>query len=94
MKLRPQRRLDAFAGFIAGPQRVTKRFDDMIGRDADMRRALFDQFQHRMQHTIGCAERFVLPFVEAAQAIEMTEQLVGAVDEVDDHGFARGELHE
>jgi hypothetical protein len=43
-----QGRLDAVAGFVAGPKLVAKRFDDVIGRDADVRAALLDQFQDRV----------------------------------------------
>ena len=58
----------------------------MIGRDADVRRALFEHLQHGVQHADDGAVRLVLAFVEAPQAVEVAEQLVGAVDEVDDHG--------
>ena len=39
MELPQQRRLDPLARLVAGPQPVSKRFDDVIGRDADVRRA-------------------------------------------------------
>ena len=35
----PELRLDSVAGLVAGPEIVAERFDDVIGRDADMRRA-------------------------------------------------------
>ncbi len=38
MELRRAVRLDAVAGLVAGPQLVAKRFDHVIGGDADMRR--------------------------------------------------------
>ena len=85
MELRKQRGLDAGRGLVAGPQVVAERLDDVIGRDADMRRALLDHLQHRLQHAAHGAERAVLALVEAAVAVEVAEQLVGAVDEVDDH---------
>ena len=50
VELREQRRLDAVAGLVAGPEVVAKRLDDVIGRDADVRRALLDHLQHRLQH--------------------------------------------
>ena len=46
---------------------------------------LLDHLQHRLQHADDGAERPVLALGEAAQAVEVAEQLVGAVDEVDDH---------
>ena len=85
MKLRPQRGLDAVAGLVAGPEVVAERLDDVIGRDADVRGAAFDHLEHGVEHAEHGAEGLVLPLVEAAQAVEMTEQLVGAVDEMDDH---------
>ena len=59
----------------------------MIGRDADVRRAVLEHLQHRLQHADDGAERAVDAFVETPQAVEMTEQLVGAVDEVNDHSL-------
>ena len=40
LELRPQRRLDAVAGLVARPEVVAERLDDVVGRDADVRRAL------------------------------------------------------
>ena len=42
-----------------------------------------------MQHARDCAEGLIVPLVEAALAVEVAEELVGAVDEVDDHGKSR-----
>jgi len=53
--------------------------------NADVRGVSFDRLQHRVQHTGNRAEGRVVAFGESAQAVEMTEQLVGAVDEMDDH---------
>ena len=39
-EIAPQRRLDAVAGLVAMPEVVAERLDDVIGRDADVRRAL------------------------------------------------------
>ena len=50
MELREQRRLDALAGLVARPEVVAERLDDVIGRDADVRRALLQHLQHRVQH--------------------------------------------
>ena len=57
----------------------------MIGRDADMRGAALDRLQYGIEHAEHGTERLVRSFAEAAQAVEVTEQLVGAVDEMDDH---------
>ena len=38
-ELRQERRIDSGAGLVAAPQPVAERLDDVIGRDADVRRA-------------------------------------------------------
>src|SRR5678816_4574996 len=60
----------------------------VIGRDAEMRGALFDHLQRRVQHAVHGAERRVLALVEAPLTVEVPEQLVGAVDEVNDQLYA------
>ena len=64
----------------------------MIGRDAEMGRALLEHLQDRLQHADHGAVRRILALREPAQAVEVAEQLVGAVDEVndDDGSNARG----
>ena len=57
----------------------------MIGRDADVSRSLLDHLQQSLQHADHGAEWPVLAFVEATQAVEVPEQLVGAIDEMNDH---------
>ena len=54
-----------------------------------MRGSLFQHLQHGLQHADHRAERAILPFVEATQAVEMPEQLIGAVDDVNDHAPRR-----
>lgn len=50
-----------------------------------MRDFAFDHLQHAVQDTDHRAEGPILALGEAAQAVEVPKQLVGAVDEVDDH---------
>lgn len=88
MELSKQRGLDAFAGLVAGPQLVAERLDDMIGGDAQVRGAALDGLEHGVEDAEHGAERRILALVEAAQAVEMTEELVSAVDEVNDHAPA------
>ena len=89
MELRQQRGLDAVAGLVAGPQAVAERLDDVIGRDADVRGAFLDHLQHGVEHADDGAEGQVLALAEAAQAVEVSEQLVRAIDEVNDHADLR-----
>jgi hypothetical protein len=84
-KLRPQGALDAFSGLVPRPQVVTERLDDVIRRHADVGRALLHHLQDRLQHPDDTTKRPVLALREPAQAVEVAEQLVGAVDDVDDH---------
>jgi hypothetical protein len=44
-----------------------------------------DHLEHGLQHADDGAIGAVHAFVESAQSVEMTEELVGAVDEVNDH---------
>ena len=88
VKLREQRGLHALGRLVPGPQAVAERLDHMIGGDADMRGALLDHLQHRVQHAVHGAERRVLALVEAPLAVEVPEQLVRAVDEVNDQIYA------
>src|SRR5882762_3117248 len=87
MKLREQCGFDAVAGLVARPQTITEGFDDVIRRHAEMGRPLFDHLQHGMQHAAYGAEGSIGAFVEAAQTVEMAEQLIGAVNEMDDHAM-------
>jgi hypothetical protein len=85
MELREEGGLDPIAGFVAGPELVSERLDDMIGRHADVRLSRLDHLQHGLQHADHGAERWILALVEAAQPVEMAEQLIRTVDEVNDH---------
>jgi len=56
MKLRPQRALDSGAGFVAGPELVAERLDDVIGGNADVRRAPFQHLRDRAENSDDRAE--------------------------------------
>jgi hypothetical protein len=88
MELRHERRIDPVAGLVSTPELVTKRLDDMIGRNTQVRGALLDHLQDGAEHTGDRGVGLVLPLVESAQAIEMAEELVSAVDEMNDHEAA------
>jgi len=65
----------------------------VIGRNADVRCSLLDHLQQGLQHADNRAEGLVLAFVEAAQAVEVPEQLVGPVYNVNDHAsLCRGSV--
>jgi hypothetical protein len=47
--------------------------------------AVLDHLENGLKNADDRAISAVLAFVEPAQAVEMTEELVGTVDEVNDH---------
>ena len=79
-----QRRLDALASLVAGPEVVAERLDHVVGRDADVGRACSIICSTVCSTPTTAPKRRVLALVEAALAVEVAEQLVGAVDEMDD----------
>ena len=85
VELREQCALHALARLVAGPEIVAEGLDDVIGRHTDVSRSRLDHLQHGVQHAGHGAEGRILALVEAAKAVEVAEQLVGAVDEMDDH---------
>ena len=85
MELSHQRAVHALAGLVRRIKIVAKRLDDVIRRDANVRRAGLGHLQHRVEDADDRPERRVLTLVEAAQPVEVAKELVGAVDEVDDH---------
>jgi hypothetical protein len=83
--LREQRGLDAGAGLVVRPKPIAKRLDHVVGGDAEVRVAVLDHLEHGLQHADDGAVGAVHAFVESAQSVEMTEELVGPVNQVDDH---------
>ena len=57
----------------------------MVGGDAEVRVAVFDHLEDGLQHADDGAVRAVLAFGKPAQAVEVTEEFVSAVDEMHDH---------
>ena len=88
MELREQCGVDAVSGLVAAPEAVAEGLDDVVRRDADMGRPFLDHLQDGVQHADDRAERPIRAAVDAAEAVEVAEQFVRAVDEMNDH--ARG----
>ena len=84
-KLREQRGFDALAGFVAGPESVAERLDDVIGRDADVRRAVAHQAAHRGEDAAHGRDLAAFGVARRRQREEVAKQFVGAVDEVNVH---------
>src|SRR5207245_6145199 len=55
LELRVEQRVHALARLVAWPERVAKRFDDVIGGHAQMRGAAFEHPQNRPDDEIGRA---------------------------------------
>ena len=87
VELREERGLDAVPCLVAGPETVAEGLDDVIGRDTDVSGSRLDHLQHCIQHSDHGAEGPILALGEAAKAVEVAEQLVGAVYEMNDHDF-------
>jgi ATP-dependent DNA ligase len=87
VELLQEGRLDAISGLVSGPEPVPERLDDVIGRHPDVGSPGLDRLQDGVQHAGHRAKGTVLPLIEAAQTVEVAEQLVGAVDEMNDHGL-------
>src|SRR3954447_7791688 len=83
LELEPQRGVDAGARLVAVPELVPERLDHVVGGDADVRAVLLEVLEHGVQHARGGAVAAVV--AAATPAVEVTEELVGAVEEVDDH---------
>jgi hypothetical protein len=85
MELREQRRLDAGASLVVHPKPIAKRLDHVVRGDAEVRVAILDHLEDGLQHADDGAVGAVHAFVEPAQAVEVTEKLIGPVDKVNDH---------
>src|SRR3954454_11045867 len=85
MELLEEGTLDALASLVVWPELVPERLDHVVGRHAEVRRTTLDHLEHGVQHARDGAEWLVLALVEAALAVEVAEELVGTVDEMDDH---------
>src|SRR5262249_44473852 len=57
----------------------------MVGGHTEVSGAFLDHLEHGIQHADDRAEGTISSLVEAARSVEVTEQLVGAIDQVDDH---------
>ena len=85
MELREKGALDPRGGLVVRPEAVPEGLDDVVRRHPEVRAALLDRLEDGVQHAGHGAERRVLAAGDAPQAVEVPEQLVRAVEEVDDH---------
>jgi len=82
MKLREQLGLDARARFVAGPEIVAERLDDVVGRDAEVCGAALEHAEDRAQHADDGADFVAVRVGLPRHGIEVPEQLVRAVEEM------------
>ena len=57
----------------------------VVGGDAEVRVAVLDHLEHGLQHADDRAVRSVLAFGKPAQAVEVTEEFVRAVNKMNYH---------
>jgi hypothetical protein len=56
----------------------------VVGRDADVRGVALEHLRHRVENACNGPEGRIQP-APAPDSVELAEQLVRAVDQVDDH---------
>ena len=84
-ELREQLGRHAGAGLVARPEVVAERLDHVVGGDAHVGRALLEHPEHRPEDPAdrGHLDAVVVEVRRHGEVV--TEELVGAVDEVDLH---------
>src|ERR1700722_2776945 len=85
MELRPECRIQAIPGLVARPQGIAEGLYDMVGGDPHVGGPVLDHPEYRVEHPRHGTQRARLGAAEALEAVEVPEQLVSAVDEVNDH---------
>ena len=69
----PQVRFDAFTSLVARPQFVAKRFDNVIGRNRDVRGAAFDHAQNRSENTSDRGDLSSVRILRGRQSVVVPE---------------------
>ena len=81
-KLRPQIRVNPFAGFVIGPQFIAERLDHLIGRHTDVRRATLNQTQQRREYASHRGHLTTIAIARRGKRVIVPEQFVSAIDQV------------
>jgi hypothetical protein len=68
------------SGLVTWPQFVAKRFDDVIGRNRDVRGTVFDHSQNRGKDASDRGDLSSVRILRGRQRVVVPEQLVGTVD--------------
>jgi hypothetical protein len=86
VELRAKRRIDAVSGLVTGPQVVAERLDDVISGHSNVSSAVGHHAEDRHDHATGGP--YLAPVISLTRrlAVEVSEELVRAVDEMDIHG--------
>jgi hypothetical protein len=86
LELRAKQRIDPLAGLVAGPERIAKGLDDVIGGHAHMRGPALEHAKDRSDDPAHRSQlRRRAPVEGRRRREEIAEQLVGPVDQMDDH---------
>ena len=85
-ELRQQQRVHAGARLVRRPHVVAERFDDVIGRDAEMGRAVLQHREHRLDDAAGRADLDAVAVeMSRPRRVVLAEDLIRPVDEMNDH---------
>jgi hypothetical protein len=87
MELRQQRLVDPRPGLVAGPEVVAERFDDVVGGHRQVGGAVSEQVEHRAEDALERSDLQAVGVLLGRHRVEVPEELVGAVDQVDQHGY-------
>ena len=86
VELRQQQRVHASARLVRRPHVVAERLDDVVGRDPDMGRAVLQHREHRLDDAAGRADLDAVAVqMSGPRRVVLPEDLVGPVDEMNDH---------
>ena len=88
VELGQQRGFDAGAGLVAGPEVVAERLDDVIGGHGQVRRAVPEQVEHRGEDALHRGDLEAVRVLLRRHRVVVPKELVGAVDQVDQHAGA------
>ena len=85
LELGEQIGIDAGARLVSWPETVAERLDDVIGGDADVRRAALEHAEDRGDDAADCCDFVPIGIPRSRHRVEVSKELVRAVDEVNVH---------
>ena len=89
MELLEEHRIDPVTGLVPLPELVAKRLNRVVGGDTQMSDTLLEHRQDRTEHTPDSTDLATVGGNRRGDSVEMSKELVGAVEEEDVHFLAR-----